>query len=308
MDRTAACVLLGQHLGRHHQRSLMPALDRPQQRRQRHHRLARPDVALQQAVHGERPGQVGHDHGQGLALGPGQREGQGGQEPRHQGAVFRPGYLRAARPGGGWPGRCARRPAGAGPAPAGAGGARRRRGGGAPARPRPSSRVRAWPGRPRFAPTGPTTLATPRAAGPPGRRPAPAPPRRRCRSPNWSGPPWPTPGRRAGCAGCGAGGPRPAHRPPPPRRPPGSPSGAGNGIRRPCPRRWPRSPRPVGVARHGWLKKTTPRVPVSSRTDRSTTMRPLRARRDRTRTTSASTAAGAPTSRPDTSACAVRSM
>ena len=77
-------VLFGQHLGGHHQGALVPALHRGEQRGQRHHGLARADVALQQAVHRERPGHVGHDHGQGPALGLGELVGQAGQEARHQ--------------------------------------------------------------------------------------------------------------------------------------------------------------------------------------------------------------------------------
>ena len=77
-------VLFGQHLGRHHEGALVPALHGGQQRGQRHHRLARADVALQQAVHREGPGHVGHDDGQGAALRLGELVGQAGQEARHQ--------------------------------------------------------------------------------------------------------------------------------------------------------------------------------------------------------------------------------
>ena len=77
-------VLFGQHLGRHHQRALVPALHRGEQRGQRHDRLARPDVALEQAVHRERARHVGHDDGEGAALGRRQLVGQRGQEARHQ--------------------------------------------------------------------------------------------------------------------------------------------------------------------------------------------------------------------------------
>ena len=51
-------VLLGEHLGRRHQRALVTALHRRQQRRDRDHGLAGADVALQQPVHrmGRRPG------------------------------------------------------------------------------------------------------------------------------------------------------------------------------------------------------------------------------------------------------------
>ena len=52
-------VLLGQDLGGGHEGALMAPLDGHQQGGHRHHRLARTDVALQQPVHGQRPGQVG---------------------------------------------------------------------------------------------------------------------------------------------------------------------------------------------------------------------------------------------------------
>ena len=82
-------VLLGQHLGRHHERALVPALHRGQQRGQRHHRLAGSHVPLQEAVHGEGAGHVGDDDGQGPALRLRQLVGQPGQEARHEG-VARP--------------------------------------------------------------------------------------------------------------------------------------------------------------------------------------------------------------------------
>ena len=54
-------MLLGERLGGRHQRSLAPRLDRAQQRVERDHRLPRADVALQQAPHRLRPGEVGVD-------------------------------------------------------------------------------------------------------------------------------------------------------------------------------------------------------------------------------------------------------
>ncbi len=78
-------VLLGQHLGRHHQRALMPALRGGQQRGHRHHGLARADVTLEQAVHREGARHVGDDDRQGLALRGRELVGQPGQEPGHQG-------------------------------------------------------------------------------------------------------------------------------------------------------------------------------------------------------------------------------
>ena len=77
-------VLLGQHLGRHHQGALVAALHGGEQRGQRHHRLARADVALQQSVHRERSGHVGHNDGQGPALRLGELVGKAVQEPGHQ--------------------------------------------------------------------------------------------------------------------------------------------------------------------------------------------------------------------------------
>ena len=67
-------VLLGERLGRRHQRALPSRLDRPQQRVERDHRLARADVALEQALHRRRPGQVGVELGDRLLLVLGQHE------------------------------------------------------------------------------------------------------------------------------------------------------------------------------------------------------------------------------------------
>ena len=86
-------MLFGQHLGGHHEGTLVAALRGGQQGGQGHYRLARADVALQQAVHGERPGHVGDDHGQGPALGLGELVGQAGQEAGHQRVAHPPGDL-----------------------------------------------------------------------------------------------------------------------------------------------------------------------------------------------------------------------
>ena len=48
-------VLLGEDLGRRHERDLQTVLHRDERRQQRHDRLAGPDVALQQPVHRLRP-------------------------------------------------------------------------------------------------------------------------------------------------------------------------------------------------------------------------------------------------------------
>ena len=56
------------------------------------------------------------------------------------------------------------------------------------------------------------------------------------------------------------------------------------------------------LARQGWLKNTTARRPVASRTTTSTTARRFLARLDRTDCTDASTAASSPARRSETSA------
>ena len=80
----ARVVLLGQDLGGRHQRALVPALDGIEQRRHGHDRLAAAHVALQQAVHRVRAGQVALDLGDGPLLRPRQGEGQPLVEPSHQ--------------------------------------------------------------------------------------------------------------------------------------------------------------------------------------------------------------------------------
>ena len=54
-------VLLGERLRRRHQRALTAAFDRTEQRVERDRRLARPDVPLEQALHGRRQREVGVD-------------------------------------------------------------------------------------------------------------------------------------------------------------------------------------------------------------------------------------------------------
>ena len=54
-------VLIGQHLGRRHERHLEVVLHRHERGQQRHDRLARSDVALEEAVHRLRLAQVVHD-------------------------------------------------------------------------------------------------------------------------------------------------------------------------------------------------------------------------------------------------------
>ena len=54
-------VLLGERLGRRHQRALAAVLDRAEERVERDDRLARPDVALKQALHRSRAREVAVD-------------------------------------------------------------------------------------------------------------------------------------------------------------------------------------------------------------------------------------------------------
>ena len=72
----AEVVLLGEHFGRRHERALISTLHRDEQRRERHHGLARTDVALEQAVHRRGPGEVVHDLAERALLVAGQRERQ----------------------------------------------------------------------------------------------------------------------------------------------------------------------------------------------------------------------------------------
>ena len=74
-------VLLGQHLGRRHERRLVTALDRGEHRRDGDDGLARPDVALEQAVHRVRGGEIGVDLADHPLLRAGERVTEGGPEP-----------------------------------------------------------------------------------------------------------------------------------------------------------------------------------------------------------------------------------
>ena len=69
-------VLVGEDFGRRHERHLQPVLHRHQCRDERHHRLARSDVALEQAIHRLRPLHVLDDVAQGRLLSGGQLERQ----------------------------------------------------------------------------------------------------------------------------------------------------------------------------------------------------------------------------------------
>jgi hypothetical protein len=69
-------VLLRERLGRRHERPLTSRLDRAQKGVQRHDRLARPDVALEEALHRHRAGEVSVDLVDGPLLIGGEREWQ----------------------------------------------------------------------------------------------------------------------------------------------------------------------------------------------------------------------------------------
>ncbi len=93
-------VLLGQHLGRRHERALVPALHRHEQRAERDDGLARTHLALQQPVHRRRLRHVVGDLRDGRGLVVGERERERGVERGHQLAVDRvhdAGLLRRQR-------------------------------------------------------------------------------------------------------------------------------------------------------------------------------------------------------------------
>ena len=69
-------VLLGQRLGRRHQHRLEAGFERPQHRVERHHGLARADLAHQQPLHRLAGVEVGVDLVEGLELVAGRLEGQ----------------------------------------------------------------------------------------------------------------------------------------------------------------------------------------------------------------------------------------
>ena len=75
--RDGGKVLPRQDFGRRHQRRLSAGLDRARHGEQRHDRLAGADVALQQAQHALRLGEIGIDLGEREFLRAGQRVGQG---------------------------------------------------------------------------------------------------------------------------------------------------------------------------------------------------------------------------------------
>ena len=73
-DRMRELVLLGEHLGRRHERALVAALHRGEQRGERDDRLARADLALQQPVHRRRAPRGRGDLGDRARLVAGERE------------------------------------------------------------------------------------------------------------------------------------------------------------------------------------------------------------------------------------------
>ena len=67
--RNRVVVLPRQQLGRRHQRGLAAAFDHGRGRKQRHHRLPRTDVALQQSQHPFGLGEIGDNFGDRARLG-----------------------------------------------------------------------------------------------------------------------------------------------------------------------------------------------------------------------------------------------
>ena len=93
-------VLFGQHLGRGHERALVPALHRHEQRGERDDRLPGTDLALEQPVHGRGQRHVGPDLCDRTGLVRGQRERERGVELGHERTVDRvhdPGRFRRER-------------------------------------------------------------------------------------------------------------------------------------------------------------------------------------------------------------------
>ena len=77
-------VLLGQRLGRRHQRAALPCLHGPQERVERDHGLARPNVPLQEALHRALGGQVRVDLGDRALLARRQLEREDLAVARHE--------------------------------------------------------------------------------------------------------------------------------------------------------------------------------------------------------------------------------
>ncbi len=77
-------MLPGEDLGRRHQHGLTPGLYRRGHGEQRHRRLARPDIALEQAQHPARSREVGADLLHRPGLSPREPEGQALGQPRDE--------------------------------------------------------------------------------------------------------------------------------------------------------------------------------------------------------------------------------
>ena len=91
-------MLLGEDLGRRHQRSLVTGLGGMQHGQRGDDGLAAADIALQQPLHRMRAGQVRGDLAPGAALGGGKREGQAlEQRPGEVPLASRRGALRRRR-------------------------------------------------------------------------------------------------------------------------------------------------------------------------------------------------------------------
>ncbi len=82
-------MLIGQQFGRRHQRDLALHLHGMSRGERRHQCLAATDIALHQAQHGLRAGEILLDLAQHPLLGRGQPERQGGQQPVFERAVGR---------------------------------------------------------------------------------------------------------------------------------------------------------------------------------------------------------------------------
>ena len=94
-------MLDGEDLGGHHQRSLVPSIQRPRERERRHHRLAAAHVAQEQAVHRMGFFQIGVDLGEHPPLRGGEGKRQClAQRPAHRTFFFGQGRCRGREPHG----------------------------------------------------------------------------------------------------------------------------------------------------------------------------------------------------------------
>ena len=284
-------VLVGQHLGRGHERALVTALDRRQHRPHRDHGLARADVALQEPVHRQRAGHVAQIWSSARRWAPSSSNGSGRDERADEGRC-RHRSPRVATPRGG--SRWRRRSR-----------ARRR-----------STRIElqseelvedeSVPGRPWLVgclrlvdrpEAAVRSIRSSRAATPgaPGRRAAPPVQRLlrvRPRSPSCRDRPWPTPGT-PGSPGASGSRRRRSRLSPRGRRPDG-PSGAAPGTRSASPTRAAGTGGELLLA-PGLVEEDEREVSGARRATTSTRLRPRWLRALRTRFTSAKTTASSPT-------------